>query len=381
MTNNEIIKLRSKPTGNGNRSLYLDLYYKGDRRYEFLHLYLVPERTKSDRLKNEDTLQLANAIKFQRTADFFNDLYGFPSKKNDVNLIQYIEQVSDNKQKIGKNGVPGSLRMLIYHLKKYKGDRILLKDVDVKYLNGFVRYLSSAISANSGRQKRTLKQSTQHNIFASLKMIIHQAIKDELLTHDPTKSVDSPTTVQSHKEYLTESELKKLIATPSRNEVVKTAFLFCCFTGLRLSDVRNLTWNHITTGSDNQKQLNFRQKKTKIENYIPLSYNAISQLPEQHSSDSVFPLPSDNAIRETLKKWVSDSGIDKHITFHCSRHTFATMMLTLGVDIYTTSKLLGHANVTTTTIYAKIVDKKKVDAMNLVNDLFTKDDNTVNYED
>ena len=75
----------------------------------------------------------------------------------------------------------------IYHLKKYKGDRILLKDVDVKYLNGFVRYLSSAISANSGRQKRTLKQSTQHNIFASVKMIVHQAIKDELLTHDPTK--------------------------------------------------------------------------------------------------------------------------------------------------------------------------------------------------
>ena len=255
---------------------------------------------------------------------------GSPAKKNDVNLIQYIEQVSDNKQKIGKNGVPGSLRMLIYHLKKYKGDRILLKDVDVKYLNGFVRYLSSAISANSGRQKRTLKQSTQHNIFASLKMIIHQAIKDELLTHDPTKSVDSPTTVQSHKEYLTESELKKLIATPSRNEVVKTAFLFCCFTGLRLSDVRNLTWNHITTGSDNKKQLNFRQKKTKIENYIPLSYNAISQLPEQHSSDSVFPLPSDNAIRETLKKWVSDSGIDKHITFHCRRHCALSLSLNLN---------------------------------------------------
>ena len=90
MTNNEIIKLRSKPTGNGNRSLYLDLYYKGDRRYEFLHLYLVPERTKSDRLKNKKTLQLANAIKTQRTADFFNDLHGFPSKKTDVNLIQYI---------------------------------------------------------------------------------------------------------------------------------------------------------------------------------------------------------------------------------------------------------------------------------------------------
>ena len=156
MTNNEIIKLRSKPTGNGNRSLYLDLYYKGDRRYEFLHLYLVPERTKSDRLKNEDTLQLANAIKFQRTAEFFNDLYGFPSKKTDVNLIQYIEQVSDNKQKIGKNGVPGSLRMLIYHLKKYKGDRILLKDVDVKYLNGFVRQIPADRNELSNNRLNTI---------------------------------------------------------------------------------------------------------------------------------------------------------------------------------------------------------------------------------
>ena len=81
MTNNGIIKLRSKPTGSGNRSLYLDLYYRGDRRYEFLHLYLVPERTKSDRLKNEETLRLANAIKSQRTVEFFNDLHGFTSKK------------------------------------------------------------------------------------------------------------------------------------------------------------------------------------------------------------------------------------------------------------------------------------------------------------
>lgn len=317
MKNNEVIKLRSKPTGKGNRSLYLDLYYKGERRYEFLHLYLIPEQTKADKLQNEQTLQLANAIKSKRTVDFFNDLHGFTTKQPDVNLIRYIECVSENKQKIGKDGVPVALRMLVYHLKKYKGDRILLKDMDVRYLNGFVRYLSSAISANSGKQKQGLKQSTQHNIFASLKMIIHQAIKDELLTHDPTKSVDSPKTILSHKEYLTEQELRKLIATPSRNEVVKTAFLFCCFTGLRLSDVRNLTWDHITTDSDNQLQLNFRQKKTKIENYIPLSENAISQLPEQHSSNSVFLLPSDNAIRETLKKWVLDSGIDKHITFHC----------------------------------------------------------------
>lgn len=368
MTNNEIIKLRSKPTGNGNRSLYLDLYYKGDRRYEFLHLYLVPERTKSDRLKNKKTLQLANAIKSQRTADFFNDLHGFPSKKTDVNLIQYIEQVSDNKQKIGKNGVPGSLRMLIYHLKKYKGDRILLKDVDVRYLNGFVRYLSSAISANSGRQKRTLKQSTQHNIFASLKMIIHQAIKDELVTSDPTKSVDPPRMVLPHKEHLTEEELKRLIQTPCPKEMVKRSFLFCCFTGLRISDIQKLIWKEVVT-TNNETYINFRQKKTKIENYVPLSENAISVLPskrENTETDSVFDLPKESTIRKVLKKWVSDSGIDKHITFHVARHTCATLLLNSGVDIYTVKEILGHTDIGTTMQYAKVVDKTKRKAVNRI---------------
>ena len=117
-------------------------------------------------------------------------------------------------------------------------------------------------------------------------------------------------------------------------------------------------------------QLNFRQKKTKIENYIPLSDNAISQLPEQHSSDSVFPLPSDNAIRETLKKWVSDSGIDKHITFHCSRHTCGTLLLNSGVDIYTVKEILGHTDIGTTMQYAKVVDRTKRKAANSIPPLY-----------
>lgn len=116
-------------------------------------------------------------------------------------------------------------------------------------------------------------------------------------------------------------------------------------------------------------QLNFRQKKTKIENYIPLSDNAISQLPEQHSSDSVFPLPSDNAIRETLKKWVSDSGIDKHITFHCA-DTLAELVVDSGVDIYTVKEILGHTDIGTTMQYAKVVDRTKRKAVNSIPPLY-----------
>ena len=107
---------------------------------------------------------------------------------------------------------------------------------------------------------------------------------------------------------------------------------------------------------------------------VPLSGEALKVLEEKKNPDEpIFKLPtSDATINYHIKKWVKNGHIDKAISFHCSRHTFATMMLTLGADLYTTSKLLGHANVTTTQIYSKIIDKKKTEAVSLVDELFTQ---------
>jgi len=323
-----------------------------------LRLYLIPERTKADRLKNEQTLRLAIAIKSRRTIELFNNKYGFATEKPDVNLIEYIQLVAANKLKQGRIGIKGTFDTLVYHLTKYHGDKIALQDIDIRYVKGFVQYLSTAIARTSGE---VLKSSSQHNIYTSLKIIIHQAIKDELVTSDPTKSVDPPRMVLPHKEHLTEEELKRLIQTPCPKEMVKRSFLFCCFTGLRISDVQKLIWKEVVT-TNNETYINFRQKKTKIENYVPLSENAISVLPskrENTETDSVFDLPKESTIRKVLKKWVSDSGIDKHITFHCARHSYATLQLAGGTDIYTVSKMLGHTNVRTTQVYAKVVDEKK----------------------
>ena len=108
--------------------------------------------------------------------------------------------------------------------------------------------------------------------------------------------------------------------------------------------------------------------------YQPLSESAMSWLPERgdaSSSNAVFgTLPALARINLMLKVWAKDAGVTKHISFHTSRHSFATMMLTLGADLYTTSKLLGHSNVKTTQIYAKIVDSKKVEAVNLLDKAF-----------
>ena len=107
---------------------------------------------------------------------------------------------------------------------------------------------------------------------------------------------------------------------------------------------------------------------------MPLSKEAIDCLnPKESNEEPIFMLPAGTSnIERNIEKWMQDAKITKHITYHCSRHTYATMLLTLGADIYTTSKLLGHSNVNTTSIYAKVVDKKKVETVNLVDDFFSK---------
>lgn len=154
----------------------------------------------------------------------------------------------------------------------------------------------------------------------------------------------------------------------------QTGLFVSCFCGLRLGDIQALTWGDIIQDGE-QYRAKIVMKKTQKTLYLPLSGEALKWMPERgeaKDTDKVFYLPYPTYINVVLKTWAQNSGINKTITFHTARHTFATMMLTLGADLYTTSKLLGHTQVKTTQIYAKIVDKKKDEAVNLVNDVFNK---------
>ncbi|MSL46744.1 tyrosine-type recombinase/integrase, partial [Escherichia coli] len=166
-------------------------------------------------------------------------------------------------------------------------------------------------------------------------------------------------------------EMKRLIGTECKYEIMKQAFLFSCLCGLRVSDIRKLKWNDLQKSGE-RIRIEIKMQKTKEPLYLPISDEALKWLPQQNEAkgdDLIFPLTHEGTINKILQKWAKDAGIIKHISFHVARHTHATMMLTLGADLYTVSKLLGHKNIATTQIYAKIVDKKKEEAISLIPNL------------
>ena len=154
--------------------------------------------------------------------------------------------------------------------------------------------------------------------------------------------------------------------------VLKRAFLFSCLTGLRWSDVYKLKWSEIEQDSNGRYSIVFKQKKTEDYNYLPLSEQALNHIgARKHSNANVFTLPYySSSITKNLQAWCECAGIEKQITYHCSRHGFAVMQLSLGTELFTLQKLLGHINTASTMVYADIVDTEKERAMDIVPDIF-----------
>jgi integrase len=162
--------------------------------------------------------------------------------------------------------------------------------------------------------------------------------------------------------------LQQLADTPCGNDTVKQVALFSALTGLRYSDIQKLTWGEITGDDSDTPRIEFRQKKTTGVMYHPISPQALTLCGERKEDGApVFPaITSGQHINRVISTWVKKAKITKNITFHCFRHTFATLQLAQGTDIYTVSKMLGHTDVKTTQIYAKVVDEKKQKAANAI---------------
>lgn len=374
----EPVQLRRKALLNGNTSLYLDIYWNSKRSYEFLHLYLVPEKTKADKEKNRETLQLANSIKAKRIVEIQNGEYGFKSRfKEETLFFEYYDKLTEARKRTDSKGNYSNWVSCRSHLLKYaKRDNITFSDITPKWVQGFRDYLEKDAEAYGNdrcRSKRhPLSQNSKQSYFCKLRACLRQAYEDGIIRQIPMRGVEGFSVEESTREYLTIDEVRAMSATECDYPEIKRAFLFACLTGLRRSDIEKLTWGEVTM-LGKRTRLIFKQKKTGGLEYLDITPQAAALIGERgkkKASDKVFGnllYPSDTNTQ--LRAWALRAGIDKHISFHCGRHTFAVMMLTLGTDIYTVSKLLGHRELKTTQIYAKIVDAKKQEAIDNIPDI------------
>ena len=381
MKDKELVTLRSKEMQNGGKSLYLDYSVDGIRHKEYLHMYIVPERTKIDRLQNVETMKTAQAMKAKKIVDLQNGVAGFRTKrKKDVLLLDYLEQQKDSYAKQGKTEYSNTIGKILAWLRLY-GKNVALRQVDKDYILdflGFTRKGVPDIKEKDKEKKRGRKMSTKkglsdvtvHAYYQTLSTQFNNAVRDHLMERNPIHDLtaaERPKAPESERAYLTYDEVQRLVQTECGNSQVKQAFLFACFTGLRLGDIESLTWNEIKQAPDGGLEVGTRQNKTQRMVYVPISGNAMKFLPERgRKNEKVFRLVSRSVIGELLNTWTKRAKIDKHISFHCSRHTYATLLLTYGADLYTVSKLLGHSDIGVTQIYAKIVDQKKQEAVNLI---------------
>lgn len=368
----EPVRLRFKTLADGNQSIYLDTYREGKRHYEFLKLYLVPATNPLQKQMNADTMKAANAIKAQRIIELANDEAGIKNnQKGKTLLADWMDEYRKMKED-KSNGLLYQINECKHILLNYSGEKTRLRDIDVEYCRGFINYLTNIHTTSTGKH---FEKVSAQNIYRIFSRALNAAVKRDILAVNPCSKLDDTDKIEvppSQRTYLTIDEVKTLIDTPCRNEEIKRAYLFSAFCGLRISDVCRLRWGNIVEDGGKTK-IELVQKKTGTPLYQPLSQQALRWLPERGNkadNEAIFSLPTECPINDTLREWAAMAGITKKVTFHTSRHTFATMMLTLGADLYTTSKLLGHSDVKTTQIYAKIVDKKKEDAVNLADTIF-----------
>lgn len=242
-----------------------------------------------------------------------------------------------------------------------EGKPIPFRKINVKLLEDLKLFMLTA--PQGGNKKGTLSQNSAATYFSIVKAGLHRAFIDEYLTVDIAAKVKGIPELKVKRETLTFEEAELLAQTPCENEVLKRAFFFAILTGIRLCDIHELTWGEIQKTSTGWR-VDFTQRKTHVVDYLPINEQAYSLCgePGEHDQQIFAGLTGSSWISRPLKKWIAASGIKKHITFHCSRHTFATLQLENGTDIFVVKGMLGHTNVKTTQIYAHIVDKSKRNA-------------------
>ncbi len=365
---------------NGNQVYYEDGKMQGkpkfsvkhNRRKENLNLYLIDKpRTPAERQQNKETLELAIKIRTEREQEFKESMLGYRLKKDrTINFLDYFQSYIDGYTK-------KDLRMMQIAFSRFKDflkeqyplyecnikPELITKDMMVL----FVDYL----------QSRSVGEGAK-SIYQRFKKVIRYAIEHDVILKDPCKEVIYKVDDQMlRKDVLSLEEIQALIDCHYENEnpMVRRAFIFCLYCGLRFCDVKDLTYKNIDYSN---KLLKFEQNKTKGHSsasrvVIPLNDGLLSIIGEPPADGNkdvlIFNLPSYESCCKSVKRWVKRAEIDKHISWHCARHSFAVNILNNGANIKTVASLLGHSGLKHTEKYTRAVDKLKEEAINSLPEL------------
>ena len=282
------------------------------------------------------------------------------------NFIEYFDHVQRTRHTHSSDSIIVNWRRVHELLKIFaKGDTILFSQIDLKMVESFRQFIMNA--PQGGTKRGTISQNTASTYFSIFKAGLKQAFIDEYLTVDISAKVKGITNIEKPRVALTMNEVQMLVDTPCKDDVLKRAFLFSILTGLRHSDIQSLKWKQIQQTNKGTWQAVVVQHKTNRPDYKPVIQQALQLCGIRPNDDEalVFEGLTDASwISRPLKVWIEASGIKKHITFHCGRHRYASLLLEKCGDIYTIKSLMGHTNVKTTQIYTHIVNEQKEKAAN-----------------
>jgi integrase len=365
--------LRREKISNNRYSLYIDFYPEiispknGKKtRREYLKMYILENpKTSFEKQSNKEILQLAEQILHTRLMQYNKaEIYtGFEKDQlrlkelGEQNFVEYFKKLSEKR----KNSNYDNWYSAYKYLNSFTNGSIKFCELNVQFFEDFKEYLLSTKSNKSNKVK--LSQNSASSYFNKIKATLKQAFKEEYLSVDLNAKIGSIKPAETMRNFLTQEELYALVKTECQNPLLKRVALFSAVTGLRFSDIKKLKWDEFEYSEDKGGYLYFKQKKTEKVERIPISDEAIQLMGERRDkNENVFEGLEYSAYNNKhLYQWIGASGITKDITFHCFRHTYATLQLSQKIDITTVSKMLGHKDLKTTLQYAKVVDQSKVE--------------------
>ncbi len=332
-------------------------------RYENLKLFVYDQpATPAEKNHNKETAELANTICASRQLELQAQKHGMsPSFRKHESFIAYFRTLADRQRGLNWHNWDSSVR---YFQLFTNNTELSFAELDLSVCEGFKRFLLDEPKLRESR--RGIGHNSALSYYNKFRTALKQAWREKLIGDDLHALSPGLKEIEAEVEFLTMNEIQKLLSTPVNDNLYKRVVLLGILTGLRFCDIKYLTWQQVRGEQDNY-YLQFRQRKTYKPQHVYISNQAFTLLGVRSDPNMfVFPKVNYNYTRDLLKTWPKQAGINKHLTFSCLRHTYATLQLDHGTDIYTISKLLGHRHLKTTQRYTRVMDKAKKEAANRI---------------